>query len=70
MNHEVLRASNIGLEVRGLLLDVSKAFDNVWYAVLIFKLRQNGICGELINILNDFLTNRKQRVVLNGQCLS
>ena len=70
MNHEVLRASNIGLEVRGLLLDVSKAFDNVWYAVLIFKLRQNGICGELINILNDFLTNRKQRVVFNGQCLS
>ena len=24
----------------------------------------------MINILNDFLTNRKQRVVLNGQCLS
>ena len=37
---------------------------------LIYKLRQNGICGDLINILNDFLTNRKQRVVLNGQCSS
>ena len=24
----------------------------------------------MINILNDFLTNRKQRVVLNGQCSS
>ena len=24
----------------------------------------------MVNILNDFLTNRKQRVVLNGQCLS
>ena len=33
-------------------------------------MRQNGICGDLINILNDFLTNRKQRVVLNGQCSS
>ena len=28
------------------------------------------MCGDLINILNDFLTNRKQRVVLNGQCSS
>ena len=35
--------------------------------MLICKLRQNGICVDLINILNDFLTNRKQRVVLNGQ---
>ena len=33
-------------------------------------MRQNGICGDLINIINDFLTNRKQRVVLNGQCSS
>ena len=40
------------------------------HAGLIYKLCQNGICGDLINILNDFLTNRKQRVVLNGQCLS
>ena len=37
---------------------------------LLRLLRQNGICGDLINILNDFLTNRKQRVVLNGQCSS
>ena len=69
INHEILSAFNIGLEVRGLFLDVSKAFDKVWHAGLIYKLRQNGICGDLINILNDFLTNRKQRVVLNGQCL-
>ena len=31
---------------------------------------KTAICGDLINILNDFLTNRKQRVVLNGQCSS
>ena len=49
---------------------ISKAFDKVWHAGLIYKLHQNGICGDLINILNDFLTNRKQRVVLNGQCSS
>ena len=35
-----------------------------------FKLRQNGICGEMNSILEDFLSDRKQRVVICGQCLS
>ena len=50
------------LEVRGIFLNISKAFDKVWHDGLIFKLRQNGICGEMINILEDFLSDRKQRV--------
>ena len=33
-------------------------------------MRQNGISGDIIAIVRDFLRNRKQRVVLNGQCLS
>ena len=70
INHEILSAFDLGLEVQGLFLDVSKAFDKVWHAGLIYRLRQNGISGDLINILNYFLTNRKQRVVLNGQCSS
>ena len=37
------------------------------YDGVIFKLEQNGISGDLLNILVDFLSNRKQRVVLNGQ---
>ena len=61
INHEIVSAFDIGLEVRGLFLDILKAFDKVRHAGLIYKLRQSGICGELINILNDFLTNRKQR---------
>ena len=55
---------NVG--VRGILLDISKAFEKIWHDRLIFKQRQNGISGY--NILRDFLRNRKQRVVLNGQC--
>ena len=61
INHEIVSAFDIGLEVRGLFLDILKAFDKVRHAGLIYKLRQSGIYGELINILNDFLTNRKQR---------
>ena len=70
INHEILNAFDKGLEVRGIFLDISKAFDKVWHDGLIFKLRQNGISGDIINILRDFLRNRKQRVVLNGQCSS
>ena len=49
------------------IFDISKAFDKVWHDGLTFKLRQNGITGDIINILQDFLRKRKQRVVLNGQ---
>ena len=45
----------------------SKAFNKVWHEGLIYKLLQNGISGELLNILVDVLNNRKQRVVLNDE---
>ena len=32
-----------------------------------FKLKQNGISGDLLNVFEDFIRNRKQGVVLNGQ---
>ena len=45
---------------------MSKAFDEVWHEGLLFKLRQNGINGKLINLLKSYLSNRKQRVHING----
>ena len=59
----------MGLENCGIFLDISKAFDKVWYDGP-FKLRRNGIYGEAMNTLEDFRSDKKQRVVLNGQCLS
>ena len=47
--------------------DISKAFDKVWHQGLLYKLKQNGISGNLLEILTGFLKDRKQRVVLNGQ---
>ena len=35
-----------------------------------FKLQENGISGNLLKVLKHFLTNRKQRVVLNEQSSS
>ena len=47
---------------QGAFLDISEAFDNG----LIFKLQEKGISGNLLKVLKYFLTNRKQKVVLNG----
>ena len=43
-----------------MFLDISKACDKVWHEGLIYKLKQNGISGKILDA-------RKQRVVLNGQ---
>ena len=59
-----------GYEVPGVFLDISKAFDKVWHEGLIFKLKQNGISGKLLHLIKDFLSHRKQHVVLDGQCSS
>ena len=34
---------------------------------VLFKLKKNGISDQILNIITDFLSFRKQRVVLNGQ---
>ena len=65
--HEIYQSFDNGFEVRGVFLDISKAFDKVWHKALIFKLKQNGVTGDSLNILIDFLKERKQRVVLNSQ---
>ena len=57
---------DINLEVRSVFLDMSKAFDKVWHKGLLFKLKQSGINGTLLNLLGDYLANRNQRVVING----
>ena len=65
ITHEIY--FDVGFEVRSVFLDISKALDKVWHEEIIFKLKQNGILDDLLNILSDFLRNRKQRVRLNGQ---
>ena len=66
--NEIHRAfdSTTSLEVRAIFLDISKAFDKVWHDGLIFKMRQNGISGQLLKLFQNYLNNRKQRVVING----
>ena len=70
ITHEIFSSFDDNYEVRGVFLDISKAFDKVWHEGIIHKLKRNGISGNLLSLLTDFLRNRKQRVILNGQSSS
>lgn len=49
-----------------VFLDASKAFDKVWHRGLLFKMEQLGISGSLLAWFQSYLSNRVQRVVLQG----
>ena len=69
ITHEIYHSMDEGYEIQGVFLDISKAFDKVLHECLVFKLKQNGISGNLLNIFEDFRRNAKQRVLLMGRHL-
>ena len=50
-----------------VVLDFSAAFDRVNHEALVFKLRQLGVGGPFLSIATKFLSDRLQRVVVDGQ---
>ena len=46
-------------------LDICKAFDRVWHAVLLHKCKSYGISGEIFGLTSSFLCNRRLRVALD-----
>ena len=70
ITHEIYSSFDEGLEVRSVFLNISKAFDKVWHDGIVFQLTQNGMSGNLLQPLRNFLNERKQWVVLNGQFFS
>jgi hypothetical protein len=63
----IYKALDCGKDVVMVYLDISKAFDKVWHKGLLFKLQCFGVGGSLLTWIGSYLSNRKQRVVLNGQ---
>ena len=70
--HEIYNAfdASPSLEVGGDFLDISKTFDSVWHKGLLYKRKYMGINGNFLKLVESFLSNRYQHVVLNGQASS
>ena len=52
---------------RAVALDISKAFDRVWHAALLHKLKPYGILGQIFRLVSSFLNNRRLQGVLDGK---
>ena len=55
-----------GHNVDVIYLDFAKAFDKVPHQRLLTKLQAHGISGKVLDWVSAWLSDRKQRVVLNG----
>ena len=50
--------------------DISKVLDIVWHRGLLLKLKQNGIDGNLLKWITNYLDNRQQNVVVKSSSSS
>ena len=64
---ELADGLNAGYQFDCILLDFSKAFDKVPHRRLLKKCNFYGISGNTLAWIEDFLTDRTQRVVLDGE---
>ena len=68
ITHEIYESFDVGFEIRSALLDISKAFDKRCHDGITYKLTQNGISGNLLNLLELFkgkkTTRSPQRTIL------
>ena len=63
---EIHDAIDAGDPVDAIYLDCKKAFDTVPHKRLLSKLRAYGISGKILKWIENFLSNRSQRVVVKG----
>ena len=55
ITYEIYKSFDASLDVSAVFLDISKAFDKVWHQDLLYESKQNGISGNLMETLTDFL---------------
>ena len=62
--HEIYKNfdCNPPCDIKGTFLDISNAFDKIWHKDLIFKLKSYGVDGSLLKLIENYVTDRQQRV--------
>ena len=67
---EVYKSLDCGYDVRGVFIENPKAVDKIQHNVVVFKSEQNGVSESLRIFLQDYLDERKERIVLIDQVFS
>ena len=67
MSDRIARAFTRSGATRAVALDISKAFNRVWHAGLLHKLKSYRISGQIFGLISLFLSNRELQVVLDGK---
>ena len=65
--HDLAKGLNDRQQIDAVLLDFSKAFDKVPHRRLATKLHHYGVRGSTLSWIEDFLSDRSQRVVIDGE---
>ena len=67
VSDRIARAFKKSGATQAVVLDISKAFDRIWYAGLLHKLRFYGISGQIFGLISSFPSNSRLWVVLDGK---
>lgn len=65
-SHDILKSFDNGVQTDCVLLDFQKAFDKVSHNLLLYKLSFLGLPNNILSWLQNYLTGRSQKVVVNG----
>ena len=67
ISDRIARVFNRSEATWSVTLDIFKAFDRVWYAGLLHKLKSYGISRQIFVLISSFLSHRWLQVVLDGK---
>ena len=67
VSDRIARDFNRSGATQAAALDITKAFNRVWHAGLIHKLKSYGISDQISGLIFSFLSNRQLWVVLDGK---
>ena len=59
-----------GKAIAAVFIDFSKAFDSIEHSLMLTKLQSIGVNNKALDWFKDYLTNRRQRVVVDGHVSS
>ena len=59
LSDTIAKAFNMSGATRAVTLDISKAFNMVWHAGLLHKLKSYRISGHTFSLISSFFSNRR-----------